>query len=76
MLRELFEKSGGGRYGLTTATFEVVLEQVAVKYAPGCTQQQKLQLWRELRLEELALARGCAAGHEYAWQEFLTGCAP
>ena len=72
MLRELFEKSGGGRYGLTTATFEVVLEQVAVKYAPGCAQAQKLQLWRELRIEELALARGCAAGHEYAWQEFLT----
>ena len=72
MIRELFEKSGAGRYGLTTVTFEVVLEQVAVKYAPGCTQQQKLQLWRELRLEELALARGCATGHEYAWQEFLT----
>src|SRR5436309_11984641 len=72
IVRELLEKSGGERYGLTVASFEVILEEVANKYAPGCSQQQKLLLWRELRLEELALARGCAAGHEYAWQQFLT----
>src|SRR5947199_10281495 len=72
IVRELLEKSGGERYGLTVASFEVILEEVANKYAPGCTRQQKTQLWRELRLEELALARGCSAGHEYAWQHFLT----
>ncbi len=71
-VRELFEKSGGARYGLTLAAFETVLEQVAAKYAPSAAQPQKLQLWRELRLEELALARGCAAGHDNAWQQFLT----
>jgi RNA polymerase sigma-70 factor (ECF subfamily) len=71
-VRELFEKSGGERYGLTLAAFEIVLEQVACKYVPAATQPQKLQLWRELRLEELALARGCAAGHDHAWQHFLT----
>lgn len=68
----LFEKSRGQRYGLTQAAFLVVLEQVADKYAPGATPQQKLELWQELRLEELALARGCVAGHELAWQDFLT----
>src|SRR5437588_11954305 len=72
IVRELLEKSGGERYGLTVACFEVILEAVAAKYAPDATRQQKTQLWRELRLEELALARGCAAGHEYAWQQFLT----
>src|SRR5437016_5825202 len=71
-LRELFEKSQGVRYGLNPEGFEVILEQVAAKYAPGAGTPQKIQLWRELRLEELALARGCACGHEYAWQEFLT----
>ncbi|HJX85384.1 MAG TPA: sigma-70 family RNA polymerase sigma factor [Candidatus Angelobacter sp.] len=69
---ELFEKSGGARYGLTVAVFGQILEQVAAKYAPGATQPKKLQLWLELRVEELAMARGCAAGHELAWQDFLT----
>jgi RNA polymerase sigma-70 factor, ECF subfamily len=72
VVRELFEKSGGARYGLTVTVFGQVLEQVAVKYAPGAAEPKKLQLWQELRVEELAMARGCAAGHEIAWQDFLT----
>jgi RNA polymerase sigma-70 factor (ECF subfamily) len=71
-LRVLYEKSGGERYGLTLQAFGIVLEQVAVKYVPQATQQQKLEFWRDLKLEELALARACAAGHNAAWQAFLT----
>src|SRR5216684_6908507 len=71
-LRVLFEKSGGERYGLTLQAFGVVLEQVAVKYVPQASPQQKLEFWRDLKLEELALARACAAGHDSAWQAFLT----
>jgi len=71
-IRGLFEKSQASRYGLTEATFLVVLEQVAAKYAPGATLHQKLDLWQTLKLEELALTRGCVNGHELAWQEFLT----
>jgi RNA polymerase sigma-70 factor, ECF subfamily len=71
-VRVLFEKSGGERYGLTLQAFEVVLEQVAGKYVPQAGPQQKLDFWRDLKLEELALARACAAGHEAAWQAFLT----
>ena len=71
-LHVLFEKSGGERYGLTLQTFEVVLEQVACKYVPQANPRQKLEFWRDLKLEELALARACAAGHEAAWQAFLT----
>lgn len=67
----LFEKSRAERYGLTLAAFEAALEQVAAKYAPAATAQQKLELWQSLRLEELALTRGCVAGHDFAWQEFL-----
>jgi RNA polymerase sigma-70 factor (ECF subfamily) len=70
-IRVLFEKSGGERYGLTLQAFEVVLEQVACKYVPQAASQQKLEFWRDLKLEELALARACAAGHEAAWQAFL-----
>jgi RNA polymerase sigma-70 factor, ECF subfamily len=71
-IRGLFEKSRGERYGLTLAAFEAILEQVAAKYLPAANLQQKLDLWHDLRLEELALSRGCVAGHEFAWQEFLT----
>ena len=31
IIRELLEKSGGERYGLTVASFEVILEAVAAK---------------------------------------------
>ena len=71
-IRILFEKSGGERYGLTLQAFGMVLEQVAVKYVPQASAQQKLEFWRDLKLEELALARACAAGHDTAWQAFLT----
>jgi len=71
-LPALYEKSGGERYGLTLQAFAVVLEQVAAKYVPQATQPQKLEFWRDLKLEELALARACAAGHDAAWQAFLT----
>jgi RNA polymerase sigma-70 factor (ECF subfamily) len=68
---ELFEKSGASRYGLTVSALEVILEQVASKYAPGANPQQKQQLWRDLKIEELVLARACSAGNELAWQDFL-----
>ena len=70
-VRELYEKSGAVRFGLTIECFEAILEQVAAKYSPEANSQQKQQLWRELRIEELALARACSAGNEAAWVEFL-----
>ena len=70
-LQELFDQSGGARFGFTLSSFEALLEQIAGKYAPDGDLQRKFRLWRELKLEELALARGCAAGHENAWEEFL-----
>src|ERR1051325_8307514 len=70
-VRELFRNSGGQRYGLSLADFEAILFQIAGKYAPGEDTQHLLQLWYGLKLEELALARACAAGHEIAWTEFL-----
>ena len=71
-VRVLYEKSGGERYGLTLQAFEVVLEQVARKYVPQASARERLEFCRDLKLEELALARACAAGHDAAWQAFLT----
>src|SRR6266481_6854101 len=71
-VRILFEKSGGERYGLTLHAFELILDHVAVKYIPAAGPGQRLEFWRDLKLEALALARACAAGHDSAWQAFLT----
>jgi RNA polymerase sigma-70 factor, ECF subfamily len=72
VVRDLFEKSNGHRYGLSESDFCCILDQVATKYLPGAGQPQREQFWKDLKLEELALARACAAGHEPAWTAFLT----
>jgi RNA polymerase sigma-70 factor (ECF subfamily) len=69
---DLFEKSGGPSYGLTLEAFRGVLEQVIVKYLPDpCSEAEVQELCCSLRLEDLALARGCAAGNDRAWEVFL-----
>jgi RNA polymerase sigma-70 factor, ECF subfamily len=72
VVRDLFQKSNGHRYGLSESDFRCILEQVAAKYLPGAEQPQREQFWKDLKLEELALARACAAGHDGAWTAFLT----
>lgn len=72
VVRDLFQKSNGHRYGLTVSDFCLILDQVAAKYLPQAAQPEREQFWKELKLEELALARACAAGHDLAWTAFLT----
>jgi RNA polymerase sigma-70 factor, ECF subfamily len=38
----------------------------------GVTSEQRAEFCAGLRLEELALARACAAGNERAWQDFIS----
>jgi RNA polymerase sigma-70 factor (ECF subfamily) len=72
LISDLFTKSGAQGYGLTEQQFQCILQQVSEKYLPGAPAERCRQFWSELKLEELALARACAAGHERAWQVFLT----
>lgn len=70
---ELCEKSCAGKYGLAPETFALVLEQVVHKYLPvAATSAEVREMCSGLRVEELALARGCAAGNDRAWEIFLT----
>ena len=70
---ELYSKSKGSEFGLTPEAFDHTLREVAKKYLPaGCPQIEIHEFWGSLRVEELALARACAAGHERAWEVFLT----
>lgn len=71
VIRDLFQRSSGRAYGLTEAEFRCILEQVSAKYMPGAGNDEKQEFWRQLKLEELALARACALGREAAWTVFL-----
>ena len=73
LMSEIYEKSGGERFGLARPQWETILEEIARKYLPvDAGQKEVRELYASLRVEELALARACAVGHEQAWEVFLT----
>jgi len=73
VLAELYEKSRGQDFGLTREGFAQILREVGKKYLPDlASQTETLALYLSLHVEELALARACAAGEERAWQVFIT----
>ncbi len=70
---ELYAKSGAARFGLPLAEFTAILGLIAGKYLPDGADETALHaLLNSLHIEELALARACAAGNDEAWQELLT----
>ncbi len=84
----LYERSGAAAYGVTAEQFAAILDEIGRKYLsqdssrslPSHSSQtsmeqkaeQKADFCAGLRLEELALARACAAGNERAWQDFIS----
>jgi RNA polymerase sigma-70 factor, ECF subfamily len=73
LVNELYQKSKGAEFGLTLEAFEQVVQEVISKYLPASAPRASVnELCASLRVEELALARACAAGHERAWEVFLT----
>ena len=70
VIAELYEKSGNS--GLSREQFTVILKQVAARYLPAAASPREIaELYGSLRVEELALARACAAGQERAWEIFM-----
>jgi hypothetical protein len=74
LLAELHAASGCEKIGLASGeSFAVVLCEVAGKIsARGATHAETRTFLLTLRIEELALARACAAGNNSAWELFLT----
>jgi RNA polymerase sigma-70 factor (ECF subfamily) len=73
LLAELHAKSGCENIGLARESFAAILCNVATKYLPaGNTEAEARTFLLTLRVEELALAQACAAGHNAAWELFLT----
>ena len=72
-MADLYEKSGAEPLGLTREQFATILTEVGARYLPaGSAQREAGELYVSLRVEELALARACAAGHDRAWEVVLT----
>ncbi len=80
---ELYQRSGAAAYGVSAEQFAAILEEVLGKcLAPSSAPssagepgrvwtQEQATFCAGLRVEELALARACAAGNERAWQDFI-----
>ncbi len=79
----LYDRSGAAIYGVTADQFAAILDEILRKYfvhgsadpseiRNEAQKDQKTAFCAGLRLEELALARACAAGSERAWQDFIS----
>jgi RNA polymerase sigma-70 factor (ECF subfamily) len=70
---DLYKKSGAAAFGISGPDFAQVLAEIARKHLPSQTSPAETRTFcLTLRVEEIALARACAAGNEKAWEVFLT----
>jgi RNA polymerase sigma-70 factor (ECF subfamily) len=71
LLAELHAKAGCERIGLTLESFSLILCEVGTK-GGASSEDEARRFFLGLRVDELALARACAAGENSAWEIFLT----
>jgi RNA polymerase sigma-70 factor (ECF subfamily) len=72
LLADLHAKGGCDQIGLTRQSFAEILLEVGAKYAASASAHELRIFFLGLRIDELALARACAEGHNAAWEIFLT----
>lgn len=68
---ELYQRSRAEEFGIPAAAFAEILEEIAAKGIRESANLQKQDFFNRLHVEDLALARACAAGNERAWQVFM-----
>ena len=66
---ERYAESWAGRFGIDVAGLAAMLAEVISQRGAADPEEKGLE---SLRLEELVLARACMAGHEGAWELFMT----
>jgi RNA polymerase sigma-70 factor (ECF subfamily) len=70
---ELYPKSGAEALGMARRDLQQILQEIVRKYLPpSCSTQEAHEFCCALRIDELVLARACAAGNNKAWEVFLT----
>jgi RNA polymerase sigma-70 factor (ECF subfamily) len=68
----IYQTSKAHKFNVAQSVFERWVLAIAQKYLPpAATQAEAEDFLGNLRLEDLALARACAAGHERAWEQFM-----
>jgi RNA polymerase sigma-70 factor (ECF subfamily) len=73
LLAELHAKSGCDKLRMTRESLAEILCEVGAKSTTAAASETELRtFFLNLRVEELALARACAAGNNSAWELFLT----
>jgi RNA polymerase sigma-70 factor (ECF subfamily) len=73
LLTELHVSGGCDNIDLTRESLAAILCEVGAKHiADAATENEVRTFFLSLRIDELALARACAAGHNSAWEIFLT----
>ena len=71
LLPELYSKGGCDKIGLTRESFTTILCEIGTKH--GATSEPELRtFFLSIRIDELAIARACAAGNNTAWEIFMT----
>jgi RNA polymerase sigma-70 factor, ECF subfamily len=77
LLDELWRASDGPGWGLANGEFEQILLAAGATWNFGlaaganATREQQADYFRGLCLDDLVLARSCAAGNERAWEHFI-----
>jgi RNA polymerase sigma-70 factor, ECF subfamily len=73
LIRRLYERANAARWHVEPAGFERALAASVAKAFPGANPAAPdvERYARSLHLEDLALACGCAAGDDEAWQNFV-----
>jgi RNA polymerase sigma-70 factor (ECF subfamily) len=73
LLADLHAKGGCEKIGLSRESFAAILCDIGSKHATSATSEPEIRTFLlSLRVDELALARACAAGNNSAWEMFLT----
>ncbi len=78
LLAELYAESRASCYGISEAEFGEILSAIAGKHiaveasSPLAAKNPQTDYLQSLKLEDLAIARGCARGDDKAWEVFLT----
>ncbi len=77
LVEELWLESDGKSWDLTRGEFERILLELGVAWNYGLAEsaqanaKQQAEYFKGVCLNDLVLARACAAGHERAWERFV-----
>jgi RNA polymerase sigma-70 factor, ECF subfamily len=67
-------RSGAAQFGIMQSDLATIFQTVAARTEDlaGASESEISDFLSNLRVEELVLAQGCAAGNQHAWDVFLT----